>query len=178
MDDWTSYTGTGDAAVKYPRLGIGMIDSPYDFDLSPEDRKRLREIWRSCYKRCENPKCKDAKRYMAKGIRMCKPWRDDFWVFARWAMTHGYRPDLTLDRVNNNKGYDPGNCRWVSRRVQAHNRGTNKRLRNSKGEVHDIEAWSKIVGIAPSTILRRINLGWTVDEALYKPVSPRRSKNE
>ena len=151
-----------------------MDDAP--IDISPEDRRRLREIWRSCYKRCENPRCKDAKRYMAKGIRMCKPWRDDFWVFAQWALTHGYRSDLTLDRVNNNKGYDPGNCRWVSRRVQAHNRGTNKRIRVSSGEVHDIETWSKITGLAPSTILRRVNLGWTPDDAIFKKIREKKGE--
>jgi hypothetical protein len=59
--------------------------------------------------------------YGGAGIKVCKAWHD-FAAFRDWARCHGYRDDLTLDRRNGKKGYYPGNCRWVSYKVQNLNR--------------------------------------------------------
>lgn len=76
---------------------------------------RLREIWRTMKKRCHNPKNRDYAHYGAHGIRVCKEWQD-FDAFKEWALAHGYDNTKTLDRMNNNVGYSPTNCRWISRR--------------------------------------------------------------
>ena len=134
----------------------------------PEDWARLREIWRSMRKRCYNPKCKDYKEYGARHIGMCPEWRDDFEAFYNWAITHGYRSDLTIDRVMNNKGYSPGNCRWISRKAQAQNRRTNTHL-TIDGHTKTISRWSEETGIEDYTIIKRMKAGWTAKEAVFTP---------
>lgn len=131
------------------------------------DWHRIKEIHKSIIKRCEVETNKDYRKYGARGITLCKEWHD-FEVFYEWALSHGYRDGLTLDRINNSKGYTPTNCRWVSRRAQAYNRTTNRYIRSSDGEVHTLEEWARRLGVEPSTVSRRIERGWTVDEAVGK----------
>lgn len=138
------------------------------------DWYRLSQIWRSMKDRCENPTDKDYPHYGARGIRICPEWHD-FETFYRWAMSRGYRDGLTIDRVNNKAGYRPNNCRWVSRKAQGSNRGTNRRLRASDGEIHTIEEWSSLTGIPTSTMDKRLRLGWPVDEVVGRVAhAPRR----
>lgn len=123
-------------------------------------------------KRCSNPACKDYPKYGARGIRVCGEW-EDFSCFREWALSHGYRDDLTLDRVNNNKGYGPGNCRWTSRKGQANNRTTASRY-TVDGHTKTLAQWSRRYGVPPCTILHRIERGWSVEDAVKVPVNGRR----
>lgn len=70
--------------------------------------------WVGMIQRCENKKNKRYKRYGARGISVCKQWRNDFAVFYRWAIKNGWCGDLHIDRKDNNKGYSPDNCRFVT----------------------------------------------------------------
>jgi hypothetical protein len=135
-------------------------------DTSLPEYKRLREIWRSMRKRTMNKACKDYAHYGGRGIRVCPQWADDFEAFYQWAMAHGYRNDLTLDRVCNYRGYGPGNCRWVSRKHQALNRSTNTRL-DIDGKIRTISQWAELSGTADYTICRRLERGWTEKEAVF-----------
>ncbi len=138
---------------------------------SDSDRARLREIYRSIRKRTTNPRCKDYAHYGGRGIKMCDEWSDPvdgFDRFMEWSLSHGYRSDLTLDRVSNSKPYAPWNCRWVSRKGQAYNRTTNHYIRTSDGEVHTMEEWSIKMNIPQSTMDKRIRLGWSPDEVVGK----------
>lgn len=145
------------------------------------DWYRLREIHRSIRKRCNNPLCKDYGSYGARGIRLCPEW-EDFETFYEWAMTHGYRADLTIDRANNNKGYEPGNCRWVSRRAQANNRTTARRY-TIDGHTKSLTDWCRLYNIEPYVVAHRMNdYGWSVSDAVKtpkgeKPLSKRRGKD-
>lgn len=99
-------------------------------------------------------------------MTLCEEWHE-FETFYRWAISHGYRDGLTLDRVRNSGGpYAPWNCRWISRKAQAYNRGTNHPLRASDGRVRTVVQWSELMDIPESTIRKRLKLGWTVDEAV------------
>jgi len=130
------------------------------------DWYRLRQIWRGVKKRTENPACHDYAHYAGRGVYLCEEWHD-FENFYRWAVTHGYRDGLTLDRVRNGNGpYAPWNCAWRTRKEQAYNRSTNRPLRASDGRVRTVVQWSKMTGIPESTIRKRLKLGWSVDEAL------------
>jgi hypothetical protein len=84
---------------------------------------RIYKIWKGIKKRCsDNPNNKRTyKDYFLKGVRVCEEWDNDFMAFYNWSMKNGYSEDLTIDRENNDLGYTPDNCRWVSKNIQARN---------------------------------------------------------
>jgi len=83
---------------------------------------RLHKIWRDMKERCENPKHKSYAYYGKRGITVCDEWRSDFLKFQKWALSNGYRDDLTIDRIDNNKGYTQNNCKWSTKAEQSANR--------------------------------------------------------
>lgn len=64
--------------------------------------------------RCENPKVLNYKWYGAKGITVCAEWRNDFGTFRNWALAHGWQRGLTLDRIDEKRGYSPDNCAYIT----------------------------------------------------------------
>jgi hypothetical protein len=83
---------------------------------------RLYGIWKGIVKRCYNVADKRYHRYGGRGITVCAEWKDDPVAFIKWAETHGYAEDLQIDRADNNVGYSPENCRFVTAEVNARNR--------------------------------------------------------
>lgn len=103
--------------------------------------RRLYNIWSCMRQRCNNPKHTAAQWYHDKGIRLCEEWESDFEAFKSWAISNGYRDDLTIDRVDPDKNYCPENCRWISRSENSRraNKGKTKKGVNRNGrkaEVH------------------------------------------
>jgi hypothetical protein len=90
-----------------------------------ESSTRLYSIWRGMIRRCNDKSWKHYHRYGGRGISYCKEW-GDFQTFKEWALLNGYNKDLTLDRVENNLGYSPSNCRWATTRTQNINRRPKK----------------------------------------------------
>jgi hypothetical protein len=82
---------------------------------------RIKEIWAGMKARVFNPKRKSYANYGGRGITVCDAWLD-FYNFQEWALRSGYRDDLTLDRVDNDSGYTPKNCRWATWSLQGQNK--------------------------------------------------------
>lgn len=133
--------------------------------------KRLYWVWAAIIQRCENKNSKDYKDYGGRGIRVCKEWREDFSSFHSWAMESGYKQGLSIDRINNNKGYYPGNCRWVGIKEQMNNQSKSLSI-TWKGETKSVLEWSEETGINYRTLKQRVfKLGWDIDKAMTtKPI--------
>jgi hypothetical protein len=71
--------------------------------------------------RCFNPNHKNFKDYGGRGINICEEWSKDVQTFYNWSVANGYKEGLTIDRIDNDKGYSPDNCRWVTMKVQRKN---------------------------------------------------------
>lgn len=87
---------------------------------------RLYRIWICMKNRCYRKNHDAYKHYGGRGIKVCDEWLHSFKAFNDWAMANGYRDDLSIDRIDTNKGYSPDNCRWATMAEQ----NKNKRAKN------------------------------------------------
>lgn len=134
-----------------------------------EHGTKLYIAWKNMRQRANNPNRPDYKFYGGKGIKVCAEW-EDYTVFRNWACENGYQEGLTLDRIDVNKDYSPENCRWVDWYVQQNNKSNNHYI-TLNGETLTLSQWERRTGIDHRVILNRINfLGWSVEDALTKPV--------
>ncbi len=143
-----------------------------------EDGKyeRLYSIFNNMKSRCYRTNAKDYARYGGKGIRICDEWRNSFATFKAWALSHGYRDDLTIDRIDFNKDYCPENCRWITPQEQAKNTSRNVYI-TYKGETHTLTDWQRITGIDQRKISRRLKRGLPLD-IVFSPYKLDRYGNE
>lgn len=127
---------------------------------------RLHSIWSDIKTRCFDPNDSNYSNYGGRGITMCDEWRSDFLSFYRWANANGYSDDLSIDRIDNNLGYCPDNCRWADSVVQQNNK-RNNHLITYHGETLTMSQWARKTGIGFHKLKDRINkLHWDVDRAL------------
>lgn len=125
---------------------------------------RLYRIYRDMRNRCNGLKKKDYDNYYARGITYCKEW-ETFEGFRDWALSNGYRDDLTIDRIDVDGNYEPSNCRWITRAEQNSNTRQNRFI-TYNGETHTLKQWADILGIKRTTLTSRLDLyHWSVEEA-------------
>lgn len=137
------------------------------------ENHRLHSVWSDMLGRCRSVTHKAYKDYGARGITVCKEWREDFMSFFMWAMKEGYRKGLSLDRIDNNKGYSPNNCRWVTMKEQSNNRRSNHLL-TFNGRTQTMQQWADETGINYWTIRDRLaRCHWSVEKTLTQPVKKR-----
>ncbi len=128
--------------------------------------------------RCYRPSRPDYPRYGGRGITVCDEWLREPRMFYQWARTHGFEPHLQIDRIDNNKGYSPDNCRFVTRKENNRNKRTNRRL-TFRGETRCLVEWVEKTGIKESTLRRRMDVcHWSVERALTTPVQHHRRKRQ
>ena len=136
--------------------------------VSDAEYHRLFNIWRHILKRCECETSEAYYNYGGRGITVCEEWHD-YMTFKAWALANGYSHDLSIDRINVNGNYEPGNCRWADRIVQANNK-RNNRYYEKDGERKTITEWARIYNISPHTVRTRINRDkWNIETALTTP---------
>lgn len=124
-------------------------------------------IWKSMRGRCNNPKNRDYVRYGGRGVRVCAEW-ESFEVFLADV---GRRPSpgYSLDRIDNNGNYEPGNVRWATREEQNNNTRRNRRV-GFDGRLLTLKGWEVVTGIGRTTLFERLKAGWSVEKALTTPV--------
>lgn len=136
-----------------------------------ESNSRLYNLWCAMKNRCYNKKMRMYYNYGGRGITVCDEWRNSYEAFRDWAYANGYNDTLTLDRIDNNSGYSPENCKWSTQKEQNRNKRNNVLL-TYNGETKTAQEWSEIVGIKAHTIFARIHdYGYTDEEALTLPVT-------
>lgn len=123
--------------------------------------------WCAMKQRCENSSNADYALYGGRGIRVAPEWRDDFVVFLAHV---GPRPKGTsLDRIDNERGYEPGNVRWATASEQSSNRRHIVRL-TVRGTTGSLSQLARAFGVSYGKVWQRINRdGWSVERALLAP---------
>jgi hypothetical protein len=117
--------------------------------------------------RCYNPRKKGYHRYGGRGITVCEEWRKDANSFYAWAINNNYRPGLSIDRINNDEGYSPENCRFTDSVVQNNNRSSNHQI-TYRGVTHTIAQWGRILNISPKNISDRLRAGMPIEKVMAK----------
>jgi hypothetical protein len=130
-------------------------------------RSKEYNIWRGIVSRCTVPGSKYWPFYGGRGIAVCERWRGGFEAFlADVGRSPG--PEYSLDRIDNDKGYEPGNVRWATHREQARNRRGNRFVTYRGARMTVAEAVDRS-GVRYATALRRLKLGWSEEDTFEQP---------
>lgn len=127
-------------------------------------RHSAADTWYKIHGRCSNPENPDYQDYGARGITVCERWSS----LENFVADMGEKPKgLSIERLDNSKGYSPENCIWADGKTQARNRRDTKRL-TYRGETKSMVAWCEELGLVYSTVRSRIARGLSTEEAFKK----------
>lgn len=137
---------------------------------------RLYSIYTGMISRCSDGNANNKKRYYDRGIRVCDEWSGENGLqnFVEWAFQNGYEDGLTIDRIDVNGNYEPSNCRWATFKEQCNNRTTSRYI-TCDGVTKTMAEWADSLGLKHNTLYNRLKAGWSVEDALFKPVRGRAS---
>ena len=134
-------------------------------------KTRLHHEWRHIKNRCNNPKAKKYPIYGGRGIKLCAEWDNDFQSFYDWSMANGYKDNLTIDRIDVDKGYEPSNCRWIPLEKQSDNKRNTIRL-TYNGRTQTLTEWCNELNLNRGTARSRYVKGNTPAQILgFEPVN-------
>jgi hypothetical protein len=126
--------------------------------------------------RCLNRRNRSYQGYGGRGIIICEEWQESFPTFFAWAITHGYRPGLTIDRKDNDGPYSPGNCQFIPNKENSRKTRNTKHYITAFGETKTVGQWfedRRCQVQNKSTLKMRIYSGWTTEKAITTPTEPR-----
>lgn len=126
---------------------------------------RLYDIWINMRQRCNNKNSPSWERYGGRGIKVYSEWNMSFDKFMKWALTSGYKDELTIDRIDVNGNYEPNNCRWATVKEQANNK-TNSRIETYNGISASVATLCEMFGKDHSLVNGRLQKGWSIDDAM------------
>lgn len=124
---------------------------------------RLYNAWDNMKKRCKGLPMYQ-RSYGSKGITFCYAWRE-YAPFRAWAVANGYRKGMTLDRIDNNSGYDPANCRWIPKGQQQENTRRSIRLTHN-GVTKSLPVWARELGLDADELRQEVYKGRTLEQVL------------
>lgn len=129
----------------------------------------LYQRWRTMIDRTTRPSTGGYRNYGGRGITVCERWCS----FDNFAEDMGptFSSELELDRIDVNGNYEPGNCRWVTKREQSRNKRNNHRV-TWAGRTMVVQDWAEYLGIKPNTLVHRLRRGWSVRRALVTGADP------
>lgn len=152
------------------RYGNPLAGDPPRHDASEWSASPAYGCWANMRQRCEDPASTAYSNYGGRGIVVCERWKD----FGRFLEDMGQPPaGMTIERCDNNRGYEPDNCIWATRLVQGRNK-RNNRLLTIGDETLTVSAWAERYGLAHGTVHRRLKTGWPIDAAVSTPVVTKR----
>jgi len=124
------------------------------------------QVWADMIGRCENENRENHERYGGRGIEVCPAWRESFEAFLADV---GPRPSrhYSIERIDNARGYEPGNCRWATAAEQSRNKRNTHSIEHA-GRTMCLADWARHIGICPKSLRKRIHK-WGVQRALSTP---------
>lgn len=132
------------------------------------------KAWARIIQRCSiSPKNPSKQYYTDRGITVCKEWR----LFDNFIKDIGFAPTKkhTVDRIDNNKGYEPSNCKWATMKEQSRNKRSNKII-EFNGQKKCLVEWCELYGLEKRTLCGRLLKGWDIEKAITTPVLYTRKK--
>lgn len=132
----------------------------------------LYSLWSGIKHRTNSPNSRHYEWYGGRGITMHPAWVDDYVTFRDYVLAElGERPSKrhSLDRIDNEGNYEPGNIRWATPAVQGSNRRNNQLL-TLNGRTQTASQWSRELNIPHQTLMSRLARGWTEEKALTEPI--------
>jgi hypothetical protein len=165
-------SGKSQSCGCFPHEALGKTKTTHGYSGDP-----IYPTWQSMNQRCYNPKDKIYPYYGGRGITVCDRWRNSIEAFRDDILAEiGERPEgCSLDRINNNGNYEPGNVRWATRKQQNRNKRSNVR-HEWNGQRLTLSELEDITGIPYGTLWCRVKRGWSVEKALTTPVRKMRRK--
>lgn len=138
-------------------------------DTVGHNKSPLYTAWDNMKRRCRNVTHPMYKHYGGRGIDVCEEWANSFEVFKKWALENGWEKGLSIDRIDNNRGYSPDNCRWTTQKVQCNNTRRNT-FATISGITKPCTYWLKKYGVSywfVRTRMKKYNV--TFAEAINMP---------
>lgn len=132
--------------------------SPWNRTHGDSAESRLYRIWTDMKQRCYNSHRKAYKDYGGRGICICDEWKDGYESFKEWAISHGYSDNLSIDRIDNDKGYFPENCQWTTKLVQANNRRSSKTVKID-GQIMTAAEAARKIGMNYQLFMKKLHSG-------------------
>ena len=135
-------------------------------------KSKLYGVLRLMLRRCNDPNSEYYHNYGGRGIKVCDEWAcgvQGYYNFRKWAEENGYEDGLTIDRIDNDKGYSPDNCQWSTRKYQSNNKRNNTMV-TIDGRTQTLAQWCEEFGVPYSRVrIRYMVMGWDIMDALITP---------